>query len=85
VRRVPPRVMRHTAAPWLVQDGVPLYDVQALLGHESGMSRSPRRSGTRTSPRTRTARSSSRGSAVLAHQRRTAPKRPVADDRPNVL
>jgi site-specific recombinase XerD len=27
--------MRHTAASWLVQDGVPLYDVQALLGHES--------------------------------------------------
>ncbi len=22
--------MRHTAASWLVQDGVPLYDVQAL-------------------------------------------------------
>ena len=35
VRRFPPRVMRHTAASWLVQDGVPLYDVQALLGHES--------------------------------------------------
>jgi integrase len=30
-----PRVMRHTAASWLVQDGVPLYEVQALLGHES--------------------------------------------------
>lgn len=35
VRRFPPRIMRHTAASWLVQDGVPLYDVQALLGHES--------------------------------------------------
>jgi integrase len=34
VRRFPPRIMRHTAASRLVQDGVPLYDVQALLGHE---------------------------------------------------
>ena len=31
----PARVMRRTAASWLVQDGVPLYDVQALLGHKS--------------------------------------------------
>lgn len=35
VRRFPPKVMRHTAASWLVMEGVPLYDVQALLGHES--------------------------------------------------
>jgi hypothetical protein len=35
IRRFPPRIMRHTAASCLVQDGVPLYDVQALLGHES--------------------------------------------------
>ena len=35
IRSFPPRVMRHTAASWLVQDGVPLYHVQALLGHES--------------------------------------------------
>jgi integrase len=34
IRRFPPRIMRHTAASRLVQDGVPLYDVQALLGHE---------------------------------------------------
>lgn len=34
IRRFPPRIMRHTAASWLVQDGVPLYDVQHLLGHE---------------------------------------------------
>jgi integrase len=35
IRKFPPRIMRHTAASWLVMDGVPLYDVQALLGHES--------------------------------------------------
>lgn len=35
IRRFPPRIMRHTAASWLVMDGVPLYDVQVLLGHES--------------------------------------------------
>lgn len=34
IRRLPPRVMRHTAASWLVMDGVPLYHVQHLLGHE---------------------------------------------------
>jgi integrase len=34
IRHFAPRVMRHTAASWLVQDGVPLYDVQQLLGHE---------------------------------------------------
>jgi integrase len=30
-----PHDCRHTAASWLVQAGVPLYDVQALLRHES--------------------------------------------------
>ena len=30
-----PHTCRHTAASWLVQAGVPLYHVQALLGHES--------------------------------------------------
>jgi integrase len=35
VRRLAPRAMRHTAASWLVMDGVDLYRVQALLGHES--------------------------------------------------
>ena len=35
IRKFPPKIMRHTAASWLVRGGVPLYDVQALLGHES--------------------------------------------------
>jgi integrase len=30
-----PHALRHTAASWLVMDGVDLYRVQALLGHES--------------------------------------------------
>lgn len=34
IRRFPPRVTRHTAASILVQEGVPLHDVQELLGHE---------------------------------------------------
>lgn len=35
VRKLSPRAMRHTAASWLVMDGVDLYRVQELLGHES--------------------------------------------------
>jgi integrase len=36
IRVCPARgAMRHTAASWLVRDGVPPYDVQAQLGHES--------------------------------------------------
>jgi integrase len=35
VPRYTPHALRHTAASTLVQDGVPLYDVQRLLGHES--------------------------------------------------
>jgi len=69
IRRFPPRIMRHTAASWLVIDGVPLYDVQALLGHESYRT-------TERSARTPRAGRTRQGGAVLG-----APPRRTADAR----
>jgi integrase len=76
VRRFPPRIMRHTAASWLVQDGVPLYDVQALLGHEDYA----------TTQRYallapgRTTRSASHGPGVMTRQWRTNDRRLAPHD-----
>jgi len=64
IRRFPPRIMRHTAASWLVINGVPLYDVQALLGHEA----TEQPTGTLTSRLTRMTRSCSPGRGVTTHR-----------------
>jgi site-specific recombinase XerD len=55
--------MRHIAASWLVIDGVPLYDVQALLGHESYQTTERY-----TSRRTHTTRWCSPGRAATTHR-----------------
>ena len=33
VKDVTPHVLRHTAATWLAQQGVPMWDIAGLLGH----------------------------------------------------
>jgi integrase len=35
IPRLDPHDCRHTCASWLAQEGVPLYEIQALLGHET--------------------------------------------------
>ena len=65
IRRFPPRIMRHTAARWLVLDGVPLL---RRPGAARATRTTRRRSGTPTSRRTPTARSSSRGNGGVTHQ-----------------
>lgn len=66
-----PHDCRHTAASWLVQAGVPLYDVQALLGHEHSQ----------TTQRYAHLQPDAHGSVerawrtILAHQRRTDPEK----------
>jgi integrase len=64
IRRFPPRIMRHTAAGWLVQDGVPL----TTSRHCSDTRTTPRGSATLTWHRVLAARSGSPGLGVLLHQ-----------------
>lgn len=66
-----PYACRHTCASWLVQDGVPLFQVQALLGHDRPTTTQryahldPEAHG----------RIEDAWSRLVAHERRTAPHR----------
>lgn len=68
VPRIDPHDCRHTAASWLAQAGVPLYEIQALLRHES--SRTTERYA-HLAPDSH-ARVEDAWVKILAHQRRTA-------------
>ena len=80
VRRFPPRIMRHTAASWLVQDGVPLYDVQALLGHED-YATTQRYAHLAPDAHSKVIESWSRRLGVSAHQWRTGARKAVSRER----
>lgn len=69
VPRLRPHDCRHTAASWLVQDGVPLYEVQALLRHES-MQTTQRYAHLQKDKHARVEEAWKR----LAHERRTGPR-----------
>lgn len=70
-----PHDCRHTCASWLAQDGVPLYDIGELLGHESPATT------TRYAHLAKGAHSKVEDAwtRILAHQRRTEPQRIIGD------
>ncbi|MEV0968470.1 tyrosine-type recombinase/integrase [Microtetraspora glauca] len=71
-----PHDCRHTAASWLVQAGVPLYDVQKLLGHAS-FATTQRYA--HLAPDAHSAVEDA-WSKIIAHQGRTAPVRQVSEE-----
>lgn len=75
VPRIDPHDCRHTAASWLAQDGVPLYEIQALLGHESSQT-TQRYAHLQKDAHARVEDAWTR---ILAHQRRMRPRKPVDD------
>jgi len=75
IPRIDPHDCRHTAASWLAQDGVPLYEIQALLGHESAQT-TQRYAHLQAGAHARVEDAWTR---ILAHQRRTGPRKAGGD------